>query len=662
MSRVSDVSGPVQTLTAELIVDRATATAVPVISPDGRWVAWTDSAPAGPGAKSSALWLIPVAGSGSVSAALVPRAEGKVRLPRWSRDSAALFYIDGEEVRRLPVTVDAEAETVLRWSGRISALAPLSDGRLAVVAGDEKTAEDERRAAGGDDAMVWSRRAERQHWSWRRLRLLDLASGELTVVAGLADRHVTAVAQRPDGGPLAVLSQDCPDYDPGAYTVRLHTVSLDDGAVADLGPVGHESGWLAWWRGTDGWHLAWTAVPSSADGMPSVVGAAVFDLLVPAACAAAGEPADLTSQMSSSPERLASDADGSLLALFAEGLDSAVYRLDPPSRSFRRVAVWTGHAVGLSVSADGSAVATLLSTARTPTDVHAGPPDGLVRLSDSHPQVRGIALGTQERVSWRAADGLDLEGILVLPPGRSRADGPFPLVTVIMGGPGYRWADQLMLGWVHWGQWLAAAGFAVFHPNPRGSRGRGLAFSAMVSRAVGQEEWTDTMSGIDALVADGTADPGRLGIGGCSHGGYISAWAVTQTSRFRAAVMVAGIADWGLLSATTEYGPQADTVLCGSVGWEGPGPHRHDQLSPVSYAAKVTTPVLILHGENDTNVPVSQARYFHAALSEFGVEHDLVTYPREGHNLTERAHQIDLQERVRAWFTRWLTPPDEGQP
>jgi dipeptidyl aminopeptidase/acylaminoacyl peptidase len=136
----------------------------------------------------------------------------------------------------------------------------------------------------------------------------------------------------------------------------------------------------------------------------------------------------------------------------------------------------------------------------------------------------------------------------------------------------------------------------------------------------------------------------------------MAAWAVTQTGRFRAAVMGAGIADWAMQVGAGELG-RAEAALGGSFGWEGPGPHLHDRQSPVSYAANVTTPVLILHGEDDTNVPVGQAMYFHRALTQFGAEHELVIYPRENHAFTERAHQIDVLERVRSWFTRWLGNP-----
>ena len=128
---------------------------------------------------------------------------------------------------------------------------------------------------------------------------------------------------------------------------------------------------------------------------------------------------------------------------------------------------------------------------------------------------------------------------------------------------------------------------------------------------------------------------------------------IGQTDRFKAAIMVAGISDWGMLVATGE-GATLEAALSGSCGWEGAGPHPHDQVSPISFASKIRTPVLIVNGEDDTNVPVSQAIYFHRALSWYGAEHELVIYPREGHGLVERNHQLDLLRRTRAWFDRWL--------
>ncbi len=155
------------------------------------------------------------------------------------------------------------------------------------------------------------------------------------------------------------------------------------------------------------------------------------------------------------------------------------------------------------------------------------------------------------------------------------AAGPAALITWVHGGPYGRFDDSLMLHPHVPGQWLAAAGYAVFLPNPRGSQGHGHDFAAAVAGDIGGAEWSDITSGIDLLVAEGVADPGRLGIAGGSHGGFMAAWAIGQTDRFKAALMAAGICDWGMLVATGEAGT-LEAALGGSCGWEGTGPHPHD--------------------------------------------------------------------------------------
>jgi dipeptidyl aminopeptidase/acylaminoacyl peptidase len=322
--------------------------------------------------------------------------------------------------------------------------------------------------------------------------------------------------------------------------------------------------------------------------------------------------------------------------LFAEGLDTAIRRLDPATGTFTELHGATGALQHLNAS--GGRIAFVASTATQPEAVYCGPPGGpFTRLSE--PQLSGIRWGTQERLSYRAEDGLELDGLLVLPPGRTRADGPFPLVTVVHGGPKDRYADQAQVGWFRWGQFLAAAGFAVFLPNPRGGLGHGHAFAVSVAGAVGGAEFTDLLTGIDLLVEAGVADGNRLGIGGGSHGGFMAAWAVTQTDRFKAAVVSAGVIDWPLLAATGEWG-RFDLALGGR------------ENSPITYADRIATPVLIVHGECDTNVPLSQSELLHHALGDR--EHEFVVYPREGHSFRERGHQLDLLHRTREWFSHLL--------
>ena len=178
------------------------------------------------------------------------------------------------------------------------------------------------------------------------------------------------------------------------------------------------------------------------------------------------------------PTELAQVADGPRLALFADGLDTAIYRLDPDLLRFGCVSARDGLADSLTACRSGAVIAALASTSYEPVNVHAGPPGGqLIRLSDTRPALRAIRWGSQERLSYRASDGLGLDGLLVLPPGRNRADGPFPLITLVHGGPDDRYADQFMLAPHPTGQWLATAGYAVFLPN----RGAGWVM-AVISR------------------------------------------------------------------------------------------------------------------------------------------------------------------------------------
>jgi dipeptidyl aminopeptidase/acylaminoacyl peptidase len=627
-------------LTAELVVDGAVPSQ-PVVSPDGCWVAYVVAPVGRKGERyASALWV--AAADGSSPPWQLTAGNSADSDPRWAPDSASVFFLSDRagsaQLHRIRLG-GGEAEVLTDWHGEISDALPLADARLvAIVATDEPTEEDERRRAERDDAFVWG-----QQLRSGRLRVLDLDSGELGTVDGLGNRHVVELAPRPDGGALAVISWASPETD--AITSELHVVDLETGSVHDLGRLGTEARSPVWWRADAIWHLTYLAMPQPFGGL------AVYDV---AASAAPAVHRDLTAGMAVCPTELAQVADGQPLALFAEGLDTAIYRLDPDLQRFSCVSALDGLAGSLTASRSGEVVAALTSTSYEPLNVHAGPPGGqLIRLSDTQPALRAIRWGNQERLSYRASDGLGLDGLLILPPGQGRADGPFPLITVVHGGPDARYADEFMLAPHPSGQWLAAAGYAVFLPNPRGGVGHGRDFAAAVARSVGGSEWSDIISGIDLLIAEGVADPDRLGIGGASHGGFMAAWAIGQTDRFKAAMMAAGISDWGMLVATGEGGT-LEAELSGSCGWEGSGPHAHDQVSPISFASKIRTPVLIVNGEDDTNVPVGQAIYFHRALRWYGAEHELVIYPREGHGFVERNHQLDLLRRTRAWFDRWL--------
>ncbi|MFI7678441.1 S9 family peptidase [Actinophytocola sp. NPDC049390] len=623
-------------LTAELVVDGRVPSS-PVVSPDGRWVAYV-VAPIGQSGAHTVSELHVTAVDGEVAPTRLDIPPAHLSAPRWAADSESIFFLSDHADRGTPqlhrIGRAGDAMTVLtRWGAGVQNHRPLADpGVVAVIAPD-----DEREP---DDPFVRGRTRP------ARLRLLDLRTGRVDVPAAFGDRHVVDAVQRPDGGPIAVLTWPTPELDPGLLHPALHLLDLSSGQVRDLGPVPVDAHSPVWWRGED-WHLSYLAL--TPPGL--LAGIAVFDLQP-----SGSEPAhrNVTAGMPVCPAELVQVDGGAPLVLMADGLDTGIHQLT--ADGLVAVSRSRGLVEHLSASRDGDVIAAVVSRADEPHNVLAGPVHGpLARRTDTRPELRDIPWGTQQRLRYEAADGLALDGLLILPPGRSGQDGPFPLVTIVHGGPDDRYADEFMLYWAPSGQWLAHAGYAVFLPNPRGGVGRGHEFVATVAGAVGQDEWTDILSGIDMLVADGVADPARLGIAGWSHGGFMAAWAVGHTDRFAAALMGAGISDWGLQAAAGDWGP-FDAALGGSAGWEGTGPHPHDVLSPISYACAVRTPVLIVHGADDTNVPLAQAEYFHRALRRFDVEHEFVVYPGEEHAIRHRDHQLDLLHRTRAWFDRWLGP------
>ncbi|MDX3188758.1 prolyl oligopeptidase family serine peptidase [Streptomyces sp. MN03-5084-2B] len=616
-------------LTAEAVVDRLVPR-TPRISPDGRWVVFASSPVGRPGEHPvSGLWLAPA--DGSEPPREFAAAEAEDREPRWSADSAWVYFLSdraGRGTAQLHRARPAgEPEQLTDWRTGVTGYVLLpAGGAVVLVAPEEKDAPADPRVRvvrGGVEEAAGSRSPWDTVARPDRLWLLDLSTRAVRPFGDFGPRHVAEAAVRPDGHTVAVLTWSVADHEPGLYEAGLHLADPATGSRQDLGAPAVEAESLTWWRDEAGWRLAYLGL--TPPGLIS--GRAIFD---------ADGHRNLTAGSSACPIGLAGSGDGWLLALFADGLDTTIRRLDPAAGTFTELRRATGSLLDLSAS--GDRIAVVGSSATEPEGVHCGQPGGpLTRIGE--PLLCGIRWGTQERLSYRAADGLELDGLLILPPGRTRADGPFPLVTVVHGGPYDRFADRFQLGWFRNGQWLAAAGFAVFLPNPRGGLGHGHAFAASVGGDVGGAEFTDLLTGIDLLVEAGVADADRLGIGGGSHGGFMAAWAVTQTDRFKAAVVNAGVIDWPLLAATGECG-RYDLAL-GSR-----------ERSPITHAHRIRTPVLIVHGEDDANVPLSQAELLHHALGDR--PHEFVVYPREGHSLRERGHQLDFLHRTREWFSRWL--------
>ena len=200
-------------------------------------------------------------------------------------------------------------------------------------------------------------------------------------------------------------------------------------------------------------------------------------------------------------------------------------------------------------------------------------------------------------------------------------------------------------------QLFAAAGYAVLRPNVRGSWGRGVAFADAVICDMGGKDFQDILYGVDYLVERGLVDGKRMAIAGGSYGGFMAAWAVTQTHRFKTAIMIAGVSDFHSFHAQSRIYDWDMRFLCGNPLDQ---PELYRKHSAITYAARVQTPTLIIHGEVDQDVPINQAHAFYRALRERHVPVEFVIYPREPHGVNEREHQRDFEERILRWLERYL--------
>ncbi len=262
-----------------------------------------------------------------------------------------------------------------------------------------------------------------------------------------------------------------------------------------------------------------------------------------------------------------------------------------------------------------------------------------------------------ESVTFRSFDGLDVEAFLTLPLGRS-AGSKHPLIAIIKGGP----HGQNGPHFNHRAQVYAARGWASLMVNYRGSTGYGQAFADAIFGDQDGGEAKDVLYAVNAAARRYEwVDSERLGIQGGSYGGQLAMWIITQTDRFKAAIPMYGISN--LISfnymayyhdyLAVEFGafPHQDNLM--DVLWE---------RSALKHVAKVKTPTMLVHGENDNDVPIAESEQYYIALKDVGVETIMVRYPREGHGIRETGHQIDLINRSIAWYEKHFPGGEEPAP
>ncbi len=314
--------------------------------------------------------------------------------------------------------------------------------------------------------------------------------------------------------------------------------------------------------------------------------------------------------------------------------------------------------LSLSLSKDGQHAALRGSRPTHPTEVYsvdlgAGTNQAPVRRSHSNPGWGDVPLAPQRVVTWKARDGVELQGMLIEPLGKE-GQGPHPMVFLVHGGPESHVRNGWTTSYAIPTQLLAAKGFAVFHPNYRGSTGRGVAFSKVSQGAAAGPEFDDLADAIDHFVAEGVAAKGQIGFAGGSYGGYATAWMSTRYSdKVRAGVMFNGISNKHSKALTTDI-PLEDRAVHTLYD---PWTRAEFALarSPLSYVADAKTALLIANGKSDTRVHPSQSLQLYRALKLVGkAPIRLVRYPGEPHGNRRQASREDYTRRLVRWMTHFI--------
>ena len=301
------------------------------------------------------------------------------------------------------------------------------------------------------------------------------------------------------------------------------------------------------------------------------------------------------------------------------------------------------------LSADGRRLVFIREDAHAAGDLWISNVDGsgAVRMTQQNPQLADLRLADSEVIHWKGADDWDIEGILVKPLDY-RAGQRYPLIVEAHGGPHGRQSVGFNPMW----QLFAAHGFVVIAPNFRGSGDYSQPFVDADRNDWGGKDYIDIMKGVDSVVAAGLADPDRMGIEGWSYGGFMTSWIIGHTTRFKAAVVGAGVTNLQSFYGTTDIQRFIEWEY--GIPWQNTDSIR--EHSPITYAPNAKTPTLILHGGADERVPVEQGQQLYMALKKSGVTVEFVRYPREGHGFKEPNHKRDRYQRYIDWFQRFLQP------
>lgn len=615
-----------------------------VPSPDGKWVVYTQTKAIAEAERSDTLshvWLAAADGSKRIQ---LTTGEKSATNPVWGPHSHNVFFISDRSgkrnIYRIGVT-GGEGEQITEFKGTMGTFAISPDAKTLAFTGYEPPADIEKAKKEKRDMRVVD--ADPQIHSIYIVPLAADADGKRPQTK-ILDRkyHVTSLTWSPDSKSIAFAHQPTPGADDWTKG-DIADVDVASKTVRDLAAT--EAAENEPFYSPDGRYVAFTrsSVPVRWGGDHRI-------MILPRS---GGDARALPATPDEQPAILGWTADSkNILFREAKRTKAAIYAMpiDGPAQVVYEPK--EGTIMSAQPNVNGTLLGITQETPDKPGEAFVMPVSGgtPIQVSRANTGVPLPAMGKTEVIRWKSKDGLEVEGLLTYPLNYVKGQR-YPLILNIHGGPtgvfNESFNGRLTLYPI---AAFSERGYAVLRPNPRGSSGYGKQFRFANYNDWGGRDFEDDQTGVDKLIELGIADPEHLAVMGWSYGGFMTSWTITQTQRFKAAVIGAGVTDLWSFTGTADI-PGFIPDYFGGESWSAfDSWWKH---SPIAHVKNVKTPTLILHGEADDRVPISQGYEYYNALKSQGTLAKMVVYPRTPHGPREPKFVMDIMQRHIDWVEKY---------
>lgn len=614
----------------------------PSISPDGRSVVYSvTSTDWKENSYDTELWL---ARPGEAPFQLTRTPKGSSSSPRWSPDGKWIAFLADRGDKTQVFVIGAsggEAQAITKEDESLSAFEWAPDGkRLALLKNNAESKADKARK---EKYGAWA--FDDEEYQLAHLWLVDFRLDSLPKSQRLTEGAftVTNFVWSPDGRSIAYTYQPNPLINSSKHA-DIALVDVATKKVSDLvkNPLGDA---LAGWS-PDGTSILYTS--SSADSTSYFYkNNRLFKLNL----------ADKSSmQWAKGFDENIGNVEWTPEGVFftaAQRTKRQLFRLDPATGSFQALTGLPELFGGYSVSHDGKQMAFSAASATTLSEIYRSSVANFAQaqqISNVSEQIKGWKTAQSEVIRWKSKDGAEIEGVLHKPANYD-PNKKYPLLVMIHGGPTGVDTPSPVPGSVYpVVQWLEK-GALVLRPNYRGSAGYGEAFRSLNVRNLGVGDMWDVMSGVEYLEKQGLIDPNRMGCMGWSQGGYISAFLTTNTTRFKAISVGAGISNWMTYYVNTDIHPFTRQYLK-ATPWQDNDIYL--KTSPMTTIRNAKTPTLIQHGEFDRRVPIANAYELLQGLQDNGVPAKLAVYKGFGHGISKPKERLAALWHNWQWFGKYV--------